>query len=61
MGPFQIIGLGLGPIIGAIMYDATGGYMYLFAFAVMAYLAATILFFFAKPPTLEIVRSVETP
>ena len=34
MGPFQIIGLGLGPIIGAIMYDATGGYMYLFAFAI---------------------------
>ncbi|MEC7835729.1 MAG: MFS transporter [Chloroflexota bacterium] len=61
MGPFQIIGLGLGPIIGAIMYDATGGYMYLFAFAVMAYLAATILFFFAKPPTLAIVQSVETP
>ena len=61
MGPFQIIGLGLGPIIGAIMYDATGGYMYLFAFAVMAYLAATLLFFFAKPPTLAIVQSVETP
>ena len=37
MGPFQIIGLGLGPIIGAIMYDATGGYMYLFAFAIITY------------------------
>ena len=35
MGPFQIIGLGLGPIIGAIMYDATGGSMYLFAFAII--------------------------
>ena len=59
MGPFQIIGLGLGPIIGAIMYDATGGYMYLFAFAIITYLAATILFFFAKPPKMKKFQSVE--
>ena len=59
MGPFQIIGLGLGPIIGAIMYDATGGYMYLFAFAIITYLAATMLFFFAKPPKMKIFHSVE--
>ena len=59
MGPFQIIGLGLGPIIGAIMYDATGGYMYLFAFAIITYIAATILFFFAKPPKMKIFQSVE--
>ena len=59
MGPFQIIGLGLGPIIGAIMYDATGGYMYLFAFAIITYLAATMLFFFAKPPKMKIFQSVE--
>ena len=60
MGPFQIIGLGLGPIIGAIMYDATGGYMYLFAFAIITYIAATILFFFAKPPKVKMFESVET-
>ena len=59
MGPFQIIGLGLGPIIGAIMYDATGGYMYLIAFAIITYIAATILFFFAKPPKMKIFQSVE--
>ena len=59
MGPFQIIGLGLGPIIGAIMYDATGGYMYLFAFAIITYIAATILFFFAKPPKMKIFQPVE--
>ena len=59
MGPFQIIGLGLGPIIGAIMYDVTGGYMYLFAFAIITYIAATILFFFAKPPKMKIFQSVE--
>ena len=59
MGPFQIIGLGLGPIIGAIMYDATGGYIYLFAFAIITYIAATILFFFAKPPKMKIFQSVE--
>ena len=59
MGPFQIIGLGLGPIIGAVMYDATGGYMYLFAFAIITYLAATMLFFFAKPPKMKIFHSVE--
>ncbi|MEC8986336.1 MAG: MFS transporter [Chloroflexota bacterium] len=58
MGPFQIIGLGLGPIIGAIMYDATGGYMYLFAFAIITYIAATILFFFAKPPKMKKFQSV---
>jgi len=60
MGPFQIIGLGLGPIIGAVMYDATGGYMPLFAFAIITYLAATILFFFAKPPKVKMFESVET-
>ena len=59
MGPFQIIGLGLGPIIGAIMYDATGGYMYLFAFAIITYIAATILFFFAKPPKMKVFQSIE--
>ena len=59
MGPFQIIGLGLGPIIGAIMYDATGGYMRLFEFAILAYLAATILFFFARPPKMKIFQSIE--
>ena len=59
MGPFQIIGLGLGPIIGAIMYDATGGYIYLFAFAIITYIAATILFFFAKPPKMKIFQPVE--
>lgn len=59
MGPFQTIGLGLGPIMGAIIYDATGGYVHLFAFAIMTYLAATILFFFARPPVSQVFQSAE--
>ena len=56
MGPFQIIGLGLGPIIGAILYDKTGGYDQLFIFAIIAYLFATILFFFARRPMLKLSK-----
>ena len=56
MGPFQIIGLGLGPIIGAILYDKTGGYEQLFIFAIVAYLFATILFFFARRPMLKLPK-----
>ena len=52
MGPFQIIGLGLGPIMGAILYDKTGGYQQLFIFAIIAYLFAIVLFFFARRPIL---------
>jgi sugar phosphate permease len=59
MGPFQIIGLGLGPIIGAILYDKTGGYEQLFIFAIIAYLFATILFFFARRPMLKLSKRTQ--
>ena len=61
MGPFQTIGLGLGPIIGAILYDRTGGYKQLFIFALVAYLVATILFFFARQPILKFSQRVQKP
>ena len=61
MGPFQTIGLGLGPIIGAILYDRTGGYKQLFIFALVAYLVATILFFFARQPILKFSQRAQKP
>jgi len=61
MGPFQTIGLGLGPIIGAILYDRTGGYKQLFIFALVAYLVATILFFFARQPILKLSQRAQKP
>ena len=50
-GPFQTCGLGLGPILGAILYNTTEEYTILFVSAICFYLIAAILFLFAKRPT----------
>ena len=49
-GPFQTCGLGLGPTLGAILYNATEGYTILFMSAICFYLIAAILFLLAKRP-----------
>ena len=50
-GPFQTCGLGLGPILGAILYNTTEEYTILFVSAICFYLIAATLFLFAKRPT----------
>tara|TARA_B100000686_G_C16604411_1_gene870398 strand:- start:578 stop:1075 length:498 start_codon:yes stop_codon:yes gene_type:complete len=50
VGPFQIIGLGLGPSLGAFLHKLSGGYDSLFVFSVAAYVVATALIYAAKKP-----------
>ena len=50
MGPFQTFGLGIGPTLGALLFNATGGYRSLFIFALTSYLGATLLFILARKP-----------
>ena len=50
-GPFQTCGLGLGPTLGAILYNMTEEYTILFVSAIFSYLIAAILFLLVKRPT----------
>ena len=50
VGPFQIIGLGLGPSLGALLHKLSSGYDSLFVFSVAAYIVAAVLIFAAKKP-----------
>ena len=50
MGPFQTCGLGLGPILGALILNVEGGYRTLFFFAIAAYITAIGLFVLARKP-----------
>ena len=50
IGPFQILGLGLGPTLGAFMFKMTNGYETLFLFSVASYIVATFLIVLAKRP-----------
>ena len=50
VGPFQIIGLGLGPSLGALLHKLSSGYDSLFVFSVAAYVVAAVLIFAAKKP-----------
>ena len=50
VGPFQILGLGLGPTLGAFMFKVTNGYETMFLFSVASYVIATLLIIVAKRP-----------
>ena len=52
MGPFQYASLGLGPTVGALLFNLTGGYTWLFRYAVAALAVAFVFVFRAKPPRL---------
>ncbi len=56
MGPFQTCGLGLGPILGALILNVEGGYRTLFFFAIAAYITAIGLFILARKPKRRICR-----
>ncbi|MCI0790532.1 MAG: MFS transporter [Chloroflexi bacterium] len=52
VGPFQTGALGLGPTLGALIFAYTGGYTWLFAYGVVAYIGALICMMAARPPKL---------
>ena len=58
VGPFQIVGLGLGPTLGAFMFKVTNGYETMFLFSVVSYVIATLLIIVAKRPikSLEVAK-----
>ena len=51
-GPFQLVGLGLGPSFGAVLFNLTGGYTVLFLYAVGSYLLAIVFIYNARRPRL---------
>ena len=48
--PFQVGGLGLGPLTGTFLFKTFSGYSAVFFFAVCAYLMAGFLIVFARKP-----------
>ena len=49
--PFEAGGLGVGQIIGALIYDFTGSYRLLIIISVVFYVTAAVLIFLARPPS----------
>ena len=51
MAPMQMVALGLGPTLGAVLADSTGGYTVQFVMVAALYLAAGVMIYLAKPPS----------
>lgn len=50
VGPFQMAGLALGPLLASALFEASGSYFVLFALVLFLYLVAAALFWFARKP-----------
>ena len=50
VGPFQMAGLALGPLLASVVFEASGSYFVLFALVLLLYLVAAALFWFARKP-----------
>lgn len=55
MAPMQMIALGLGPALAAILSEATGAYTVQFVIVSSLYIAAGVMIYWAKPPILKTV------
>ena len=51
-GPFRTAAMGLGPALGALLVNVTGGYTAIFAVAVVSYIAAVALNYSVQRPRL---------
>lgn len=58
--PFQMLALGMGPLVAAASFDLTGTYQTVFVLYIFTYLAASFLIFLAKPPTRATAKSIES-
>ncbi|MCX6023916.1 MAG: MFS transporter [Chloroflexi bacterium] len=54
--PFQMAGIGIGPLAAAITYDATGSYIGVFYVFIGTYLFSAFLMFLARRPKLPAIR-----
>jgi MFS family permease len=52
IGPFQMLGLGLGPLLASISFDVSGSYKGVFVIFSAGYLFAAALMWFARRPSL---------
>ncbi len=52
VGPFQMLGLGLGPLLASISFDLSGSYKGVFAIFSAGYVLAAVLMWLAKKPPL---------
>lgn len=50
MTSMQLVGLGLGPLVAALLYEATHSYLALYAAIALVYVATAVLFASARPP-----------
>ena len=51
-GPFRTAAMGLGPTLGALLVNTTGGYTAIFAAAVVSYIAAALMNYNVRQPKL---------
>ncbi len=61
LGPLQMIALGLGPSLGALVRDATGTYSGVVTAMIGLYLLSAVLIFFARSPALPQRAFTEAP
>jgi MFS family permease len=61
LGPLQMIALGMGPSLGALVRDATGTYSGIVTAMMGLYLLSAVLIFFARPPALPRRAFTEAP
>ena len=59
MGPVQLGCLGLGPTLGAVLFNVTNGYTALFAYSVAAYCVAMLLVYAVRVPTPPVRAKLE--
>ena len=59
MGPVQLGFLGLGPTLGAVLFNVTNGYTALFAYSVAAYCVAMLLVYAVRVPTPAVRAKLE--
>ena len=59
--PFNMLGLGFGPLISSVSFDLTGSYQVIFSVFVAASMLSAILFWLAKKPTLSVGNSSSPP
>lgn len=57
IGPFQMLGLGLGPLVASIAFDLTGSYEGVFLLFSIGYMVAAGLMWLARKPVLPPLRS----
>jgi len=57
VNPFNMLGLGFGPLISSVSFDLTGSYQAVFTVYIAGSILSAVLFWLAKKPTLPVRNS----